>query len=59
MRKLKVDFNVLSSYLADNGNRSVVDVYKELKRKKLKQLSNEEILVLSYLKLNKRKLGLK
>lgn len=59
MRNLKVDFDKVQKYIKDNGDKPIYLAYKELNSKKLKNLSNEEVLVLSYLKLNKRKLGIK
>lgn len=58
MKKVKINFYKIEKYLNDNSDRSIIDIYVSLKTKKKKDLSDEEKLVFSYLKLNKRKYGL-
>lgn len=58
MRKLEIDYNKIQKYLNENKDKPILDIYRELKKKKVRHMTNEEIIVYSYLKMNKRKLGL-
>lgn len=49
--------NEVRDYLIVNSNRSIIDVYNELKSKKRKSVA--ERLIFTYLKANKKKLGVK
>lgn len=49
--------NEVRRYLIANSHRSIIDVYNELKNKKHKSIA--EKLVFTYIKVNKKKLGVK
>lgn len=49
--------NEVRDYLIANSNRSIIDVYNELKAKKRKSIA--EKLIFIYLKANKKELGVK
>lgn len=59
MKKVNINESKICAYLESNSDRPIYQVYNELKKKKLRQMSSEEILVYSYLKMNKRKLGIR
>lgn len=59
MRKLNIDMVKINEYISSNSDKRVDVLYNELKSKKTKDLSDEEFFILTYLKLNKKKLGIK
>ncbi len=59
MRKINIDPFLVSEYLNSNSDKSIQEVYDSIKKKKLKDCSNEEIVVFTYIYTNKRKLGIK
>lgn len=53
------DLYLVQDYIKANQDMPIQNVYVELKNKNKKDMSKAEKLVFTYLKLNKRKLGLK
>lgn len=53
------DLYLVQDYIKANQDMPIQKVYVELKNKNKKDMSKAEKLVFTYLKLNKRKLGLK
>lgn len=55
----KKDQFALELFLRQNSDRPIIEIYNEIKSKKLKERSKSEHLVFTYISLNKRKLGIK
>lgn len=53
------DLYLVQDYIKANQDMPIQKLYVELKNKNKKDMSKAEKLVFTYLKLNKRKLGLK
>ena len=59
MKLLYSDINLVQNYLNVNKDRCIIDIYNEIRNKPNKKRTKEEIIVYTYLFLNKKKLGLK
>ena len=59
MKRKSIDLNKFNEYLVSNSDRSIQEVYDEIKSKSRKDRSNEESLLFTYLSLNKKKLGIR
>ena len=59
MRKININPSSVSEFLNSNSDKSIQEIYDFIKKKKLKNRSNEEIVVFTYIYTNRRKLGVK
>lgn len=59
MKLVYSDISKVQNYLNINKDRSIIDIYLEIRNKPNKKRTKEEIIVYTYLCLNKKKLGLK
>ena len=59
MKLLYSDISLVQSYLNVNKDRPIIDIYNEIRNKPNKKRTKAEIIVYTYLYLNKKKLGLK
>ena len=59
MKLLYSDISLVQNYLNVNKARPIIDIYNEIRNKPNKKRTKEEIIVYTYLYLNKKKLGLK
>lgn len=59
MKLFYSDKLLVQNYLIANKDRLIIDIYNEIRNKPNKKRTKEEIIVYSYLYLNRKKLGLK
>lgn len=53
------DLGCVEKYIIENSDKPIYVVYNEIKKKKLKERSRAEILVFTYLSLNKKRFGIR
>lgn len=53
MKLYEKDIALVQNYLIENGDKTITEVYYQIKSKKLRHRSKAEILVFTYLHMNK------
>lgn len=59
MKKKSINVDAFIDYLNANCDRSIQEVYDEIRSKSVKDRSTEESLLFTYLSLNRKKYGLR
>ena len=55
----KINTLNMEKYLKDNKDKSITEIYTEIKNKKFKDRTDEELLIFAYLTMNKKRFGIK
>lgn len=59
MKLYEKDLALVRDYLVQNGNKTLLEVYNEIKSKNVRNRTKAEMIIFTYLYMNRKKLCLK